>query len=60
MRVIWYVFVAVLGAIGALSIFRVVERLIAGGGRGSVWGQLLIGIVCIFGAWQSLRRARVR
>ena len=58
MRVVWYLFVVALGVIGALAILRVGERLVAGGGLGPVWVQLLIGLLCLFGAWQSLRRAR--
>jgi hypothetical protein len=58
LKILCYVLVVILGAIGALSVIRVVERLIYGGGAGSWWVQLLIGVLCLFGAWHFLKRAR--
>jgi hypothetical protein len=60
MKVALYVLVVVLGAVGVLSILRVGERLMYGGGKGSVLVQLLIGLLCFIGAWEFLKKARVK
>lgn len=54
----WYLLTVILGAIGLIALLRVGERLALGGGTGSVWVQLLIGLLCIVGAWKSLQKAR--
>ena len=58
MRAIWYAVTIVLGAIGALAILRAVELVAVGAAQASTWVQLLIGALCLLGAWKSLERAR--
>ena len=58
MKIVWYVLTVLLGAVGALSLLRSVERLAFGGGQGSLAVQLVIGVVALFLAWKSLGKAR--
>ena len=61
MRIVWYVLALILGAIGAVAFVRAVERTVYGGGSGGagvIGVQLLIGLLCMAGAWKSLRKAR--
>lgn len=58
MKIVWYLVVVVLGAIGALSLLRFLERVAFGGGQGSAWVQLFIGLLCLLGAWRFLKNAR--
>jgi len=60
MRIVWYILVVVLAVIGALSLLRFGERVTVGGGQGSMWIQVLIGLLCIVGAWRSLKNARAK
>jgi hypothetical protein len=60
MKVGWYLVTVLLGAFGALSLLRSLERLVFGGGQGSLAVQVLIGVVALFFAWKSLGKARAR
>jgi hypothetical protein len=60
MKSLWYFLVVALGAVGALGLFRVGERLVGGGGQGSIWVQLFIAVLCLLGAWRFLKKARAR
>lgn len=56
MKVFNYVIAVVCGLFGLLNILRFVELLVTGGGP-SVFG-LVIGVIGIFIAWTSLKKAR--
>ena len=58
MKLVWFLLVVVLGAIGGLGMLRFVENMTSGQGGTPALVQLVIGIVFLFGAWQSLKRAR--
>ena len=60
MRAAGLLLTVVLGTIGALALLRAGERLALGGGSGPLWVPLILGPLCLFGAWKSLRRARGR
>jgi hypothetical protein len=56
----WFLLTVFLGTIGALALLRTGERLVLGGGSGSIWAPLILGPLCLFGAWKSFRKARPR
>ena len=56
MKALWIVLTVVLGAIGALSILRFIERLVVGAGILPV--QPLVGAVFLYLAWLCLAKAR--
>jgi hypothetical protein len=56
----WYLLTVVLGGIGAVALFRAIERLVFGGGTGSPWVQVLVGLLALAGAWKSFQKARGR
>ena len=58
MKVVWFLLVVVQAAIGGLGMLRFGEQVTGGGGGTVALVQLVIGIVFLFGAWKSLKRAR--
>lgn len=58
MKLGWYLLTVLLGAFGSLALLRSVERMVFGGGQGSLAVQILIAVVALFLAWKSLGRAR--
>ena len=56
----WFLLTVFLGTIGTLSLVRVGERLLLGGGNGSIGAPLILGPLCLFAAWKSLRKALPR
>ncbi|HZJ56107.1 MAG TPA: hypothetical protein VFD38_18340 [Myxococcaceae bacterium] len=59
MRAGYYLLTFVLGLFGVLAALRAVERLLVGQWEMMTFQQALIGAVCLYFAWWSLRRARV-
>jgi hypothetical protein len=57
MKALWFLLVVVQAAIGGLAMLRCLEQMQQGGGTKAAV-QLVIGIVFLFGAWQSLKKAR--
>ena len=58
MKFVWSLLTVILGAVGVLAILRAGERLAFGGATDSISIQVVIGLVCIVGAWRPLRKAR--
>ena len=56
MKIIWYVLTVFFGAIGLLSLLRVIERLMLGAGILPV--QILIALVMLVLAVVTLQKAR--
>ena len=56
MKSVWYLLAVVLGAFGALGLFRSFERLAAGAGVSPV--QLIICLVGFLLAWRCVAKAR--
>ena len=55
MVIAWYVLTVILGVFGVLAVLRAGDRLAFGGGVNSITIQMVIGFVCIAGAWKCLR-----
>ena len=60
MAIAWFLLTVFLGTLGALAVVRVGERLVLGGGSGTIWAPLILGPLCLFAAWKAFRRARPR
>ncbi|QQR46129.1 hypothetical protein JKA73_08460 [Myxococcus xanthus] len=58
MPIFWYLMVTLLGALGTLSVLRVLERLVFGGGSGSLLVQAGMGLGCLMLAKRALGKAR--
>lgn len=58
MTAVWYVLTVILGGIGALALLRAGERIVFGGGTGSPWVQVLVGLLGLAGAWKSFQKTR--
>jgi hypothetical protein len=58
MNILWYFLTFVSGALGILSLVRVIERLAFGGGILPI--QAAIALIFLFLAWESLKKARFR
>jgi hypothetical protein len=58
MFILWYVVALVCGAIGALGVLRTLERVIFGGGSGSLVFQFAFGMGFLFLAMRAVQRAR--
>ncbi|MCE9669556.1 hypothetical protein LY474_17310 [Myxococcus stipitatus] len=58
MAIFWYLIVTLLGALGTLSVLRVLERLAFGGGGGSLLVQAGMGLGCLMLAHKALGKAR--
>jgi hypothetical protein len=57
-KLAWLLLLVVQAVIGSLALLRFGENIVAGGDRTFALIQLFIGIAFLFGAWQSLKRAR--
>ncbi|GEM_PF-3205959 len=58
MRFLWYFFAFVCGTLGLLSTLRSLERMIYGGGSGSMAMQAMFGLGFVMLAIQAWRKAR--
>ncbi|NTX40297.1 hypothetical protein HUA78_38305 [Myxococcus sp. CA033] len=58
MAIFWYLLVTLLGALGTLSVLRVLERLVFGGGSGSLLAQAGLGLGFLMLAKKALGKAR--
>ncbi|MBF5041731.1 hypothetical protein FGE12_04965 [Aggregicoccus sp. 17bor-14] len=58
MSFFWYLMVTLFGALGALCLLRVLERLAFGGGSGALSMQAGMGIGFLLLAHKSLRKAQ--
>lgn len=58
MKLGWSLLTLILGVVGVLAVLRAGERLAFGGGTDSISLSLVLGVVCIVGAWKSSRKAR--
>jgi hypothetical protein len=54
----WALLTVILGVVGVLAALRAGERLAFGAGTNSISIQVVIGVVCIVGAWRSFQKAR--
>ncbi|RKH16937.1 hypothetical protein D7Y13_16210 [Corallococcus praedator] len=58
MALFWYLMVTLLGALGTLASLRVLERLVYGGGSGSLLVQAGMGLGLLMLATKALGKAR--
>ncbi|QDE84887.1 hypothetical protein BHS07_26955 [Myxococcus xanthus] len=58
MAIFWYLLVTLLGALGTLSVLRVLERLVFGGGSGPLLVQAGMGLGLLMLAKRALDKAR--
>lgn len=57
MAIFWYLVMMLCGALGALGVLRAVERVVFGGGSGSVAVQFGMGLGLLFLAVRARRKA---
>ncbi|MCY1035408.1 hypothetical protein OV207_28435 [Corallococcus sp. BB11-1] len=60
MAIFWYLVVTLLGALGTLASLRVLERLVYGGGSGSLLLQAGMGLGLLMLANKALGKARAQ
>ncbi|MFP2957689.1 hypothetical protein ACLEPN_07620 [Myxococcus sp. 1LA] len=60
MAIFWYLMTTLLGALGALGVLRALERLIFGGGSGSLLVQAAMGFGFLMLAKRALGKARAQ
>jgi len=58
MKLVWLLLLVVQAAIGGLALLRCIENLTSGRDGTFALVQFVIGVAFLFGAWQSLKRAR--
>ena len=59
MKPLWFLLAVVLAVVGGLALLRCGDSMKAGGGINS-FVYLVVGILCLFGAWKSINRARAK
>ena len=58
MRIFWYILTVFFGAVGALGVLSCIEQFVWGKFQGSLAMPLAIGLLFLYLAWMSLRKAR--